>query len=124
MDIDENSKFAIVVTNTGKPRKVTRSAIVWYLNNNKNKLSSDRLERVRANYCDKAWDSKFADIFLSEYHNTIIFFVQGTNIGPGCVDTFVANDWVTCGDCCVFEFDERLLVGLILSFRLRSYLVT
>ncbi len=117
MDIDENSKLAIVVTNTGKPKKVMKSAIVWYLNNNRNKLSSDRLERVRAKDCDKAWSSKFADIFLSEYHNTSIFLVHGISIDPDCVDTFVANDCVTCGDWCVFEFDERLLVGLILSFQ-------
>lgn len=62
MTIDESSKLAIVVTNTGKPKKVMKSAIVWYLNNNKDKLSSDRLERVRAKDCYKAWDSKFANI--------------------------------------------------------------
>lgn len=62
IDADENGKFAIVATYTGKAKKVFKSAIVWYLNNNKGKLSSDRLERVRAKDCDKAWDSKFTNI--------------------------------------------------------------
>lgn len=63
MNVNEEDIFAIVATSTGKAKKVRKSAIVWYLNNSTNKLSSDRLHRVRAkdydNSCDK--DSKFAD---------------------------------------------------------------
>lgn len=78
MEIDENSKFVVVVTNTGNPKKVLKSSIVWYLNNNKDKLSSDRLERVRAKGCDKAWDSKFYDIFLNQ--NIRVFFYKETTL--------------------------------------------
>lgn len=60
MVIDERDKLTVVVTNTGKPKQVMKSAIVWYFNDNKGKLSSDRLERVRAKDCDRACDSKLA----------------------------------------------------------------
>lgn len=64
LNVDEDDIYAIVTDSTGKEKKVRKSAIVWYLNNNKSKLSSDRLHRVKAKDYDKADDkgSKFVDI--------------------------------------------------------------
>lgn len=69
MNVDESGKLAVVVTNSGKCKLVMKSAIVWYFNENKGKLSSDRLERVRAKDCDKAWDRKlsFTKLYWGPY---------------------------------------------------------
>lgn len=47
LNVDENGVFALVTNATGKTKKVFKSAIVWYLNNDKTKLSRDRLHKVR-----------------------------------------------------------------------------
>lgn len=115
--VDEKDKLTVVVTNTGKPKSVMKSAIVWYFNDKKGKLSSDRLERVRARDCDKAWDSKLA--FMRHQLSNVILFLQGSTIGrtSDYIDVVVANDYVALGDWCVFDINGRLLVGLIVSFR-------
>lgn len=46
--MDENGIFTLVTNAAGKTKTVLKKTIVWYLNNNKTKLSSDRLHRVRA----------------------------------------------------------------------------
>lgn len=53
-DIDEKDPLTVVEDNAGNAKVVRKSAVCWYLQQNKCKLSSDRLQRVQENDIEKS----------------------------------------------------------------------
>lgn len=47
INLDEKSRFALVVDSTGESKVVRKSAVCYVLSKDKHKLSSDRLQRVQ-----------------------------------------------------------------------------
>lgn len=74
LDVDESSRFVIIAGNDGNPKKVLKSAVVWYLNTSKNHLSSDRLSRVRARDSCKAWECEFIKYLFLVSNKLLVSF--------------------------------------------------
>lgn len=100
---DEKSRFVNVDTKSGK-KTILKSSLMWSLTNSKDKLSTDRLRRVRGvSKASPRRQLEFVDVSLL---NQPIHKANEVKIGDWCVFTNI--------------FDENqtgFLLGNILSFR-------
>lgn len=99
MTLSEESPYTIVIDNTGKEYVVRKSSIVWLLTNTKHSLSSDRLQRVR----DEEFNKQQKGCTTQRTRLT----------KDNCLQI---NQEVFVGDWCLFYFEKRFVIGLILSF--------
>lgn len=94
-NITVDSPFLSVKTNNGKEKVIRKSAVCWYFNENKEKLSSDRLQRVQQSEVSK--NSRDGEIFDHD-------------------DVYIGNK-ILINDLCVFQQPGKPgLIGLVSGF--------
>lgn len=105
LHISKKIPLTVVEDSTGKKKIVRKSTLLWVLVSNPNRLSSDRLERV-----------KITDISCRAA------CVKRSN--PPTVSTqyqfFRRQDEITIGEWCLFHIEEDLVIAFIVGFKYLS----
>lgn len=115
-DENESSSYTLISNEKGVVNRIRKSAIVWALSTPTQKLSNDRLNRVKA-----CAPKVFADTetFLHPIrHNTRKATAQAEN--DNIPESYVQNlDIINIGDWCFFQNrkSEQTLIGVVLGFQ-------
>lgn len=104
LPISKQIPFTKVHDSTGKPKTVRKSTLLWILVSNPDKLSSDRLERVKMS------DIKSRAARVVTTNPTTLMGYQ----------FFRIQEEVTIGEWCLFHVEEQLMIGLIVGFKYLS----
>lgn len=118
---DEESPFAVVMDNVGNEKFVRKSSICWFLQKDKYKLSSDRLQRVQEKDVEKL-SRKFDGKSCCLARNNFFIFIKrnftfkGPIASPNETSPLIQCEEIRLGQWCVFVRNKKLWIGLVLSF--------
>lgn len=114
-DENENCPYTLISNEKGVKSRVRKSALVWALSTSSQKLSNDRLNRVKSSAPKACVD--MGTFLHSAHHNKRQTTHPKNEIGP---KSYVQKlDIINIGDWCFFQNEktEQILIGVILRFQ-------